>query len=88
MDTAATGNDPQRWEKLLSFLDEKLQLGLMGRLQRLAGYKFEDSILFLTPRTKEDEEFFVKDHVLQQLTLLAQDAVKIERVKILPAALI
>lgn len=70
------------WEKLLTELDEKLQLGLLDHLKRIASYHFEDDILFVEPGTAEDEKYLTKDSVLQQLELLAQVACKVDRVKI------
>lgn len=78
----AKGNDPARWEKLLAALDEKLQLGLLNYLQRVAVYHFEGEELLLEPGSPEDEEYLRRDSVLQQLALLAQDAVKIEKIRI------
>lgn len=80
--TSSKGNDPERWEKLLEGLDEKLQLGLLGKLNKVAAYHFEESVLFVQPGSKEDEEYLRKDAVFQQFQLLAQDLIKIEKVAI------
>jgi len=81
----AKGNEPERWEKLLAVLDEKLQLGLLDYLRRVAAYHFEEDILYIEPGSKSDEEYFKREAAFQQLNLLAQDAVKVDKVKIRPA---
>lgn len=78
----ARGNNPERWQKLLSDLDEKLQLGLLDRLRRVNAYHFETEILFIEPATSADESYLTKGPTLQQLALLAQDATEVEDVKI------
>ena len=80
--TSAKGNDPQRWELLLSVLDEKLQLGLLDYVSRVTSYHFEDDTLFIEPGSEADMAYLKRDAVLRQLELFAQDACKIERVKI------
>ena len=82
---AQKGNDPAKWEKLLTVLDEKLQLGLLDYLRRVTAYHFEDDVLFIEPGSKADEEYLKREGVFQQLNLLAQDAVKVDRVKVRPA---
>ncbi len=76
------GNNPERWNKLLEALDEKLQLNLLEHLKRVASYHFEEDILYLEPATKEENEFLRKDSTIQQLQLFAQDVIKVDRVKI------
>jgi len=76
------GNNPELWDKLLAALDEKLQLGLLDHLRRVVAYQFEEGILLIEPGNPQDRQYLTKDSVLQQLELLAQDAVKIEKVKI------
>lgn len=76
------GNDPQRWQKLLESLDEKLQLGLLDYLQKAAGYHFEEDTLFIEPANDTDHDYLSRDEIVQQLQLLAQDAVGIEKLKI------
>lgn len=78
----AKGNNPELWQKLLSELDGKLQLGLLDRLRRVNAYHFETEILFIEPATPEDESYFLKGATLQQLALLAQDATNVDDVKI------
>jgi hypothetical protein len=80
--TSRKGNDPERWNKFLETLDEKLQLGLLEYLRRVSSYHFEEEILYIEPSSQEDLEYLTKDTVFQQLELLAQDAIKIESVKI------
>ena len=76
------GNSPEAWNRLLSDLDEKLQLGLLDRLKRVASYHVEDETLFIEPGSPDDAQYLTKDTVFQQLELLAQETVKVERVKI------
>ena len=79
---ALKGNDPVRWEKLLTALDEKLQLGLLDYLSRIVTYHFESDTLYIEPGSKSDSDYLTKSAVLHQLELLAQDATRIEKVKI------
>ena len=61
------GNNSELWVKLLTLLDEKLQLGLLDHLKRVSSYHFEDHELTIQPGSQE---------------LLAQDATKIEKVRL------
>ena len=79
--TTTQGNNPQRWERLLHCLDEKLQLGLLEYLKRVRAYHFEEDILYIQPGSSTDEKYLKKAAVSQQLELLAQDAVHIVKVK-------
>lgn len=81
-DSKARGNNPELWEKLLADLDEKLQLGLLDRLRRVSAYHFETDILFIEPATPDDTNYLSKGATLQHLALLAQDATRVEDVKI------
>jgi hypothetical protein len=76
------GNNPERWRKLLDVLDEKLQLGLLDKLRKVAAYHFEEDILYIEPASPEEEEYLRKDTVFHHLELLAQDAIAVDRVKI------
>lgn len=76
------GNNAELWGKLLAELDDKLQLGLLDHLKRIASYHFEADVLYVEPGTAEDEKYLTKDSALQQLQLLAQVACKVDRVKI------
>lgn len=80
--SASKGNNPERWERLLEALDEKLQLGLLDHLKRITSYHIEEEVLYLVPGTEKDFEYLNRSAVLQHLELLAQDAIKIEKVKI------
>ena len=80
--SAKRGNDPDRWEKLLVALDEKLQLGLLDRLKRVTSYHFENDILYIEPGDRPDQEYLTKEAFFQQLKLLAEDAIKVDNVKI------
>ncbi|MCO6430928.1 MAG: hypothetical protein J5J00_08710 [Deltaproteobacteria bacterium] len=80
------GNQPERWEKLLMALDEKLQLGLLDRLRRVTRYEFTKEsageALIIETASAEDEEYLSKEPFFHQLELLAQDAIGVERVQI------
>ena len=76
------GNNPDRWNKLLQALDEKLQLNLLDHLRKVPVYHFEEDILFIEPASREEEDFFKKDAVFQQLQLFAQDVIRVDKVKI------
>ena len=78
------GNDPERWEKLLATLDDKLQLGLLDHLQRVSSYHFEDETLFIQPGSEKDYEYLTNPTFFQQLELFAQDITGAEKVKINP----
>jgi hypothetical protein len=79
---ATKGNNPEAWNKLLAVLDDKLQLGLLDHLTKVAAYHIEDDTLYLEPASEEEASYLRRDSVMQQLQLLAQDAIKIDRVKI------
>ena len=79
--SAKRGNNPERWERLLSDLDEKLQLGLLEHLKRVNSYHFEEDILYIEPADAKDQEYLTKDAVLTQLKLLA-DCINVDNVKV------
>jgi len=81
-ESKARGNCPELWERLLGELDEKLQLGLLDRLRRVAAYHFETEILFIDPSSPEDCAYLNKGPTLQQLELFAQDAANVHEVRI------
>jgi hypothetical protein len=81
-DSKVRGNRPELWQKLLTELDEKLQLGLLDRLRRVGAYHFETDILFIDPATGDDLAYLTKGPTFQQLELLAQDATKVREVRI------
>ena len=81
-DSKARGNCPELWNKLLADLDEKLQLGLLNRLRRVAAYHFETDILFIDPASAEDADYLVKGPTLQQLNIFAQDATCVREVRL------
>lgn len=83
--SAKKGNDPERWEKLIALLDEKLQLGLLDYLSRVTTYHFEAETLYIEPLNEVDAAYLKRDSTLQQLQLLAQDATGVEKVRIKPA---
>ncbi len=76
------GNNPEKWEKLLETLDEKLQLGLLEHLRRVTAYHIEDDILYVEPGSEADEEYLKRDSTFQQLEVLAADAIQIDKVKL------
>lgn len=76
------GNDPTEWDKLLTSLDEKLQLGLLEHLRRARSYHFEDERLFIEPSNRSDQEYLSKATVLSQLRLLAEEACGVKDVVI------
>jgi hypothetical protein len=76
------GNNPDSWQKLMTALDEKLQLGLLDYLRRVSGYHFENDNLYIEPGSKADEEYLKRESVFQQLNLLAQDAINVREVRI------
>lgn len=80
--SSAKGNNPELWQKLLDELDEKLQFGLLEKLQRIISYHFEGDVLYIEPFTPEDEQYLSKPSTLAQLQVFAQGATKIEKVKL------
>ena len=76
------GNNPERWEVLLADLDEKLQLGLLDRLRRVASYHFEEDILYIEPGDTKDLDYLSKEPFLQQFKLLAEDSIKVTAVRV------
>ena len=80
--SSAKGNNPELWQRLLDELDEKLQFGLLEKLQRIATYHFEGEVLFIEPGTPEDAVYLSKSAQFQQLQVFAQGATRIERVKL------
>ena len=79
---AAKGNNPILWDKLLTELDEKLQLGLLDRVRRVKAYHFESDTLFIEFASAEDESYFKKGGALQHLELIAQDATGVRELRI------
>jgi hypothetical protein len=76
------GNNPERWEKFLVVLDERLQLGLLSYLQSIASYHFEEETLYIEPSGAKDMSYLSRPAVLQQLELLAKDILDVKEVKI------
>lgn len=81
--SGAKGNAPDKWEKLLVELDEKLQLGLLDRLRRAVTYHLEGGLLQIEPGSPEDAEYLGREPVLQQLRVFAED-IGAREIKILP----
>ncbi|MBX7136991.1 MAG: hypothetical protein K1X83_03335 [Oligoflexia bacterium] len=80
--SASKGNDPARWEKLLAFLDEKLQFGLLDHLSRITSYHFEADVLYIEPGSPQDGVYLAKASTFQQLQLMAHEALRIDSVKL------
>lgn len=78
--SAAKGNNSERWAKLLAALDERLQLGLLDYLERINSYHFEANNLYIEAGDEEDRSYLARPSTLQQLELLAQDAIQVEKV--------
>ena len=76
------GNNPELWQRLLDTLDDKLQLGLLDHLKRVASYHFEEDILYIEPGNPEDAQYLNRPGVFQQLQIYAKHSIKAERVKI------
>ena len=76
------GNNPELWEKLLTALDEKLQLGLLDHLTRVSSYHFEDQTLTVQAGSKQDFDYLSRSANQQQLQILAEDATGIEKIKV------
>jgi len=81
-DRAEKGNNPVLWQKLLTELDEKLQLGLLDRMRRVRAYHFESDILFVELGNDDDEAYFKKGGALQHLELIAQDATGVRELRL------
>lgn len=79
---SAKGNNPELWGKLLTHLDEKLQLGLLDKLRRIQGYHFEGDVLFIEAGSDDDEIYLSKPATLQHLEVLAQDATRVRELRI------
>jgi hypothetical protein len=62
------------WDKLLTILDDRLQLGLLDRLKRVKEYHVEGNTLVILPGNQEDATYLAKDTVKQQLSLFVEDA--------------
>jgi hypothetical protein len=74
------GNNPEAWNKLLELLDDKLQLGLLDHLKRVASYHIEDKTLTIQPETQKDHDYLNKNSVAQQLVVFAGEACKCDKV--------
>lgn len=76
-----TGNDPKRWERLLEYLDDKLQLGLLEQLRRVESYHFEGDTLFIVAGQADVLAYLQKPAVAQQLQILAETATGVTQVE-------
>lgn len=82
--SCSKGNSPEAWDRLLSVLDEKLQLGLLDRLKRVRSYHLEGKELFIECAIAEDYTYLTKPAVAQQLTLFVTDAFDVDSLKVQP----
>lgn len=80
--TSLKGNDPEKWSKLLGYLDDRLQLGLLDRLSRISAYHVEADTLHLILPSAADVDYLQKPAVLQQLQVLCGDAIGVVRVEV------
>ena len=74
------GNNPEAWNKLLELLDDKLQLGLLDHLKRVASYHIEDKALTIQPDSNKDYDYLNKSAVSQQLSIFASEACGCQRI--------
>ena len=70
------------WEKFLNALDEKLQLGLLDQMQRVNSYHFEEDVLYVQPSSKADYDYLKEGSHFQQLEILAQATLQVDKVKL------
>lgn len=80
--SAKRGNNPELWCKFLTVLDERLQLGLLEHLKRVASYHFEAETLYLKTDSDPDYQYLSKPAVVQQIEILATDILHIGKVVI------
>ena len=80
--SAKRGNNPERWDRLLADLDDKLQLGLLEHLKRVTSYHFEEDILYIEAADLKDQEYLLREGVITQLKLLAEASIRTDNVKI------
>lgn len=71
--SALRGNGPERWNRLLEVLDERLQFGLLDRLKKVQAYHFEAELLFIEACSAEEERYLMRESVQQQLSLFAEE---------------
>lgn len=80
--TTGKGNAPEQWNRLLTILDDRLQLGLLDKIRRVASYHLEGGVLYIEPGDTTDEAYLTRDPVMQQLRLFVEDAFTVTEVKI------
>ena len=78
------GNNPVLWQKLLDEVEDKLQLGLLDHLRRVAAYHFEDDLLIIAAGTEQDREYFEKSTTIQTLKLFAEKVAGVACVRVEP----
>ena len=67
--SSSKGNRPELWESFLNALDDKLQLGLLGHMQKVRSYHFEEDILYIEAGSEADYEYLKEDSHFQQLQI-------------------
>ena len=82
MNSSSRGNKPNEWDAFLTALDDKLQLGLLRKLEGVRSYHFEDDILYIEVGSAKDYDYLSENAHFQQLEILAQATLKVDRVKI------
>ena len=80
MAAAFHGNNPEAWKKFLNTLDERLQFGLLSKIQNASAYHFEETTLYIEFLNQADIDYLAKDAMKQQLQILAQDILAVKEV--------
>lgn len=80
--SSSKGNNPELWNKLLEELDERLQLGLLDYLKRIASYHFEDQTLTIQAASEDDFTYLSRSAVSTQLKIFAEEIAGIEKIKL------
>lgn len=62
-----------KWESLLVTLDERLQLGLLNKLEALNGHYLEGNTIILETNNNLDYEYLSKPQVKQQIELFLRE---------------
>lgn len=80
MAAASSGNNPKSWQKFLDVLDERLQFGLLSKIKSSSSYHFEETVLYIEFEQQQDIDYLSKDAMKQQLQILANDILGVEKV--------
>lgn len=62
-----------KWENLLLMLDDRLQLGLLNKLEALNGHYLEGDTIILETNNQLDFEYLSKPQVKQQIELFLKE---------------